>query len=141
MLEIESLIKAQLESVFAKDMVFTEENAEDLNNDLFLDIDNDSNKIAALILSGGIQVDPPVSGKRSQRFKTLWQVSIVCPKTLAMSVGDAKMEEIAKLLLGQRLSKKYDYMKAVSDERGFNRPEYVVDLAYLPMMYSTGKVI
>lgn len=141
MYEIEGLLKTHLETMFPKDMIFTEENVKKLNNNTFADIDNDSEKVAALILSGGIQVDEPVGRDRSQRFKTLWQVVVVCPKKLVIDIGDPKMEEVVISLRGLRLSKKYDYLKAVSDERGFNRPDYVVDLAYLPMMYSTGRVI
>lgn len=141
MYEIEGLLKTHLETQFPKEMIFTEENAKELNNEFFKNIDNDSEKVAALILSGGIQVDPPVGSQRTQRFKTLWQVVVVCPKKLVVDVGDAKMEEVVISLRGLRLSKKYDYLKAVSDERGFNRPDYAADLVYLPMMYSTGRVI
>lgn len=143
MLEIQTLIKDHLidSALFPEKMIFTEDNVEELNNEFFKEIDSDDDKVAVLILSGGIQPDPPAGNKAQQRFKSLWQVSVVCPKKLAMGVGDAKMEAVAKSIMGVKLDRKFDRMKAVSDERGFNRPEYVVNLTYLPMMYSTGKVI
>lgn len=141
MYEIEDLLKTKLTTLFPEDKIFTESDAKKLDNKFFKGIDNDCDKVAALILSGGIQVDPPAGSARAQRFKTLWQVVVVCPKDLIIDVGDPKMEEVVVALRGARLSPKYDYMRAVSDERGFNRPDYAVDLVYLPMMYSTGRVI
>lgn len=136
----EDLIVDKLAPLFPKDMVFVEGNSEQVTNELFVGIDNDSDKIAAIVLSGGYQADPPVGANKNQRLKPLWQVVIVTPKDLRTN-GGTKCIEVLELLKGCRLAKEYDYMKAVSDERGFNRPDYVVDLVYMPMMFSVGTVI
>ena len=140
LLGAESLIKDLLDPMFKIDMVFVEANAEEINQELFEAIDYDGDKVAAVILNGGYQTDPPVGQGRTQRIKTLWQVAIVCPKNLR-DIGGTKAIEVFKTLSGQRLSGEFDYMKAVSDERGFNRPDYVIDLVYIPMMFSVGTVI
>ena len=140
MLEVEALLVTEMEKIFPNNMIFTESTATELNNELFSGL-NDSDSTAVLILSGGVQVDPPVSNKRQQRFKTLWQLVVVCPKELVLTYGDQKFEEIIKAVNGLRIDKRYDYFKAVSDERGFNKPDYTLDLVYIPMLYSTGKVL
>ena len=136
----EDLLVATLKPLFDTDMVFVEANAEEIDNEFFLQFDTDGEKIAAIVLNGGFQADPPVGAKKSQRLKLLWQVVIVTPKDLRAN-GGVKCIEVLELLMGHRLAPEYDYMKAVSDERGFNRPDYVIDLVYMPMMFSVGTVL
>jgi len=136
----EELLVEKLKPLFPKDMIFVEANAEEISNEFFVDIDNDSDKIAAIVLNGGFQADPPVGSKKSQRLKVLWQVVIVTPKELRTN-GGVKCIKVLESLMGTRLAPEYDYIKAVSDERGFNRPDYVIDLVYMPMMFSVGTIL
>ena len=136
----EELLIKFLEPMFPKGMVHTEENVAEINNEFFVEIDNDSDKIACIVLNSGYQADPPVGSGKKQRLKVLWQVVIVCPKSLKAN-GGMKSLEVLQSLMGHRLSKDYLYMKAVSDERGFNRPDYIVDLVYMPMMFSVEIVV
>lgn len=141
MFDAETLIVDKLSSIIDSKRIFVEANAEEVNNEYFDEIEIESDQFAFLVLNGGYQADPSVGKPKQQRLKTLWQVVVVCPKSLYMTVGGVKMIEIMNLLKGVRLSPQYDYMRAVSDERGFNRPDYIVDLAYLPMMFSVGTVL
>jgi len=136
----EELLVKHLKPLFGNDMIFVEANAEEIDNEFFLDFDTNSEKIAAIVLNGGYQADPPVGSRKSQRLKVLWQVVIVTPKELKAN-GGVKCVEVLESLMGTRLAPEYDYIKTVSDERGFNRPDYVIDLVYMPMMFSVGTVL
>ena len=143
MFEAETLICEKLEVIFNKDMIFIEVDLEALSNETFIDKDTDSEKIGVLILNAGFRTDPLVGNSRSpqQRLKTLWQVVVVCPKDLYKLHGGVKMIEVINLLKGWRVSAEIDKMQLIDDERGFNRPDYNNDLAYLPMMFTVNTIV
>ena len=141
--EAETLIMTQLESLFATDMIIAESDSEDVDNDFFNDRETDNEKLGVMVLNGGYRADPLVGNSRQpkQRLKMLWQVVVICPKDLYKTHGGVKMLEVMQLLKGLRLSNELGMMQLNDDERGFNRPDYVNNLVYLPMMFSVDTVV
>ena len=139
--QAEGLLATKLEDLFDKSMIFTESNASDLNNEFFDDFDTDEEKLAVLIMNSGNFADPPVGSSKTQRLKYKWQVVVVCPKDLYNTLGGEMQHKVLTLLMGHRLSKDFYYMKLVSDERGFNRPEYADSLVYLPAMFEIASIV
>lgn len=143
MFETETLIATKLEELFAKDMIILEVNSEEIDNEFFIEHDNDDDKIGCMILNAGYRTDPLTGNSRArqQNLKMLWQVVVICPKDLYKSHGGVKMLEVMQLFKGWRVSKEIGIMQLIDDERGFNRPDYANDLAYLPMMFTVNTVV
>lgn len=142
--EVEDAIVNQISSLFADDMIFTDEDTSAVSNEIFDDIHSDNDKLAVMVLNAGFRADPLVGNSKApkQRLKLLWQVVIVCPIELYKTVGGVKMMEVAQLLKGYRLSAELGIMQLIDDERGFNRPNMEDGrLAYLPMMFTVDTVI
>lgn len=143
MFEAETLIATKLETLFDKNMIVLEVDSAEVDNEFFIDRDTDDEKVGAMILNAGYRADPVVGDRRArqQQLKMLWQVVVICPKDLYKSHGGVKMLEVMQLLKGWRVSTEIGIMQLIDDERGFNRPDYVNDLAYLPMMFTVNTVI
>ena len=139
----EDLIIAKIEPLFSTDMVFSEADAAKLDNEFFTNIDHDDDRIACLVLNAGFRADPlnSTASSRQQKLKMLWQIVIVCPKSLRKTHGGLKFLEVVQLLKGWRVSPEIGVMQLVDDERGFNRPDYNNNMIYIPMMFTVETVI
>ena len=139
----EILIIERLESAFASGMVLNETELSAIDNDFFTGKDSDVERIGAAVLNSGFRADPLVGNSRSpqQRLKTLWQVVVICPTDLYRTSGGLKMIEVIGLLKGWKVSPEIGIMQLIDDERGFNRPDFSNDLAYLPMMFSVDAMV
>ena len=143
MFDPEKLIIEKLETIFHSDMVLNEIELNSLDNDFFTGKSSDVEKVGAAVLHSGFRADPMVGNSRSpqQRLKTLWQVVVLCPTDLYREEGGLKMIEVIQLLKGWRVSPEIGIMQLIDDERGFNRPDFANDLAYLPMMFSVDAMV
>ena len=142
--EAEDAIVNRIGDLFAEDMIFTDSDTSQVDNEIFNDIHDDEDKLAVMVLNAGFRADPLVGNSRSpsQRLKLLWQVVVVCPIELYKTHGGVRMMEVAQLLKGYRLSTELGIMQLIDDERGFNRPNMEDGtLAYLPVMFSVDTVI
>ncbi len=138
MFDPEEFIIARIEPLFSTGMVIDQVEAASLDNSFFNDQPSDAQKLGAIVMSAGFRADPLVGNSRKpqQRLKMLWQVVVVCPAELYKTNGGAKQLEVIQLLKGWRVSPEIGIMQLIDDERGFNRPDFANDLAYLPMMFS-----
>ena len=143
MFDMEAMIVDRLSTLVDKSMILVEANVEELTNEFFIEKDTDAERVGLLVLHSGYRTDPLVGNNRSpsQQLKILWQVVVVCPKDLYKSHGGVKMVEVMQLLKGWRAAPEMGIMQLVDDERGFNRPDYANDLAYLPSMFSVQTII
>jgi len=143
MFEPETLIAERLRTIFNPDMVILEVDSDTVDNEFFTGQDSDSEKLGVMILNAGYRTDPLKGNSRSpvQRLKMLWQVVVICPKDLYKTHGGIKMIEVMQLLKGWRVSQEIGIMQLIDDERGFNRPDYANDLAYLPMMFTVDTIV
>ena len=137
----EQLIVDKIAPLFGNGMVFIEANSQGLGADTFAEKDCDDEKVAALVLNAGFRADPLFGSNNKQKIKTMWQVAVVCPRHLYKINGGAKMMEVIQLLKGWRVSTEIGTMEVVDDERGFNRPDFVQELVYLPVMLTVPTVI
>lgn len=139
----EELIENRIKSLFPDNMVFVEVDTDDLDDNVFGKVVNEDEKIGAIILNAGFRTDPLVGNSRKpqQRLKMLWQVVVICPREKYKTHGGPKLLEVMQTLKGYRLSEEVGIMQLIDDERGFNRPEYTGDLAYLPAMFTVETVI
>ena len=143
MFEPETLIMERFDALFPTDMIFSESDATDLDNETFAVNEIVDDRVGCIVVNAGYRSEPLVGNNRNpqQKIKMLWQVVVICPRELYATVGGGKMLEVIAALKGYRLSSDFDYMQLIDDERGFNRPEYANDIAYLPMMFSVSAVI
>lgn len=142
--QAEQLIKDNVLTLFDENLIITGvEIGEVSNNDIFADIDADSDKLALLIRQAGFKVDG-LHGKRSfkqQRIKFFWQLAVVCPSELYDTYGGLKTIEVMQALMGVKLSADFTEMILIDDERDFNEPEFMKDMAYLPMMFEIQAIL
>jgi|GEM_PF-4870538 len=139
--EFEELLVEELDNLVQPGMIFTAENAQDLDNESFTQHTVDEDKIGILVVNGGFKADPIVAKNNQQKIKMFWRISVVCPRELYRVHGGYKLIEIANKLKGNRLSNNYTKLMMVSDERDFNAPEFENDLAFLPSMYQVEAII
>ena len=141
--DVEDLIIAKLDSLFELDMILSEDLAQDIDVNFFNTIEKVEERVGCIVMDAGYRADPLVGDKRApkQRLKMLWQIVIICPKDLRKTVGGLKRMEVMQKLKGYRLSEEIGIMQLIDDERGFNRPEYAGDMAYLPIMFTVDTVI
>lgn len=140
--EPEALIVAGLETIFPANMIFVESKLEQLTNEVFYAITAPEDKVAVLVINAGFKADAPVGNNRSpvQRLKGYWQVVVVCPSELYYTVGGVKFVEVVNHFKGFHLGD-LGIMKLIDDERGFNKPDYLNDMVYLPMLFSVDEII
>ena len=140
--EPESAIITALEGIFPAGAVYSESALEEVSNDIFTGIELNADKVIALVVNAGFKADPPVGNSRApqQRLKGFWQIVVVCPTELYYTVGGLKSVEVIKLFSGFDLEG-LGKMTLVDDERGFNRPDYLNDMVYLPLMFNVNVVV
>jgi hypothetical protein len=140
--EAESFIRQGLETLFPADRIFVEANVEQLTNEFFRTIELPEDKVAALIINSGFKADAPVGNNRApvQRLKAYWQIVVVCPTELYYTVGGVKFVEVLNHFRGFTLGT-LGKMKIVDDERGFNKPDYLNDLVYLPALFAVDEIV
>jgi hypothetical protein len=138
----ESLIVSGLQTLFPANMIFVESGLEGLTNEIFYDIADPADKVAVLVINAGFKADPPVGNNRSpiQRLKGYWQIVVVCPSELYYTVGGVKFIEVVNHFKGLHLGD-LGMMKLIDDERGFNKPDYLNDMVYLPMLFSVDEIV
>jgi hypothetical protein len=140
--EPEKTIITALEGIFPTGQVYSESKLEEVTNESFLGIQNNADKVIALVVNAGFKADPPVVNNRSpqQLIKGFWQIVVVCPTELYYSVGGVKVVEVIKLFSGFHLEG-MGKMTLVDDERGFNRPDWLNDMVYMPLMFNINIVV
>jgi len=139
--DTEQLIVDKITPLFGSNMVFIEAESQTLGIETFTEKDCDGDRVAALVLNAGFRADPLFGANKKQKLKTLWEVAVVCPRALYKINGGVKLMEVIQLLKGWRVSPEIGTMEVVDDERGFNRPDFVQDLVYLPTMFMVSTVI
>jgi len=140
--EPERLIIEGLETLFPSNMIFVESNVERLTQEVFYAIQDPADKVAALVINAGFKADPPVGNNRSpvQRLKGYWQIVVVCPTELYYTVGGVKFVEVINHFKGLHLGD-LGIMKIIDDERGFNKPDYLNDMVYIPVLFSVDEIV
>lgn len=140
----ESEIIAGLQSLFAPNMIFPEARLEEVTEELFRGVAQNEDKVAALVINAGFKADPPAGNNRrpQQLLKAYWQIVVVCPIELYSAVGGVKLVEVINHFSGFELSAAgVGKMTLVDDERGFNRPDYLNDMAFIPALFQVKAVI
>lgn len=140
----ESEIIAGLQSLFASNMIFPEARLEEVTEELFRGVAQNEDKVAALVINAGFKADPPAGNNRrpQQLLKAYWQIVVVCPIELYSAVGGVKLVEVINHFSGFELSAAgVGKMTLVDDERGFNRPDYLNDMAFIPALFQVKTVI
>lgn len=135
--EVEELIINKCKNLFSPGMIFNQSEIGSLDNDDFTQFTIDSDKIGLMIRQAGFKVDPLVGKKsfKQQKVKFFWQLIIVCPSDLYDTIGGLKVIQVMQRLMGVKLSPNYTEMMLIDDERDFNQPEFMKDLAYIPTMF------
>lgn len=141
--DVEALIIAKLGELFAADMIFDESESNVVDNEFFTDKGAGDGAVGVIVINSGFKADPLVAARSNpkQTMKMMWQIAIVCPKSIRKTHGGIKAMSAVQLLKGWRVAKDIGIMSLVDDERGFNRPHYANDLVYLPSMFAVDAVI
>ena len=137
-------IRTGLEALFDPGMIFIEPEVDRVTREIFDGKATNDDKVGAIIINAGFKADAPVGNNRrpQQLLKMFWQISVVCPVELYSVVGGAKLVEVITHFSGFELSASgLGKMTLVDDERGFNRPDYLNDMAYLPALFEVKAVI
>jgi len=141
--QAEQLIVDNVKDMFTDGRIYTGIDVNDLDNDDFTQSDTPEEQVGLLIKQAGFKVDP-LHGKRSfkqQRLKFFWQLAVVCPSDLYDTLGGAKHIEVMAKLMGLKLSPDFTEINWIDDERDFNEPEFMKDLAYIPMMFEIQAIL
>lgn len=140
--EPEVAIITALEGIFPAGAVYPEARIEEVTNEVFRGIEVNADKVVGLVLNMGFKADPPVGNNRApqQKLKGFWQIVVVCPTELYYTVGGLKVIEVIKLFSGFQLEG-MGKMAVVDDERGFNKPDYVNDMVYMPVMFNVDVIV
>lgn len=140
----EAEIIAGLQTLFAAERIFSETVIENVTQEIFTGVTNNADKCGAIVINSGFKADSPVGNNRKpqQLIKAFWQIVVVCPVELYSVVGGIKLVEVINHFSGFELSASgVGKMTLVDDERGFNRPDYLNDMAYLPALFEVKAVI
>ena len=134
-LEIENYMFDALSPLFKTGMVFRHHTVEQLDNDLFMKLPLQTDRVGALILNTGYTVNVQRKGNGSGAFKQFWMVAVVAPREQSSTTLGSKVTEVLHALSGLKDPDGCAILYPVNDERGFNAPDYSGDLVHLPMMF------
>lgn len=141
--QAEQLISERVSGMFNSELIVTGVEIGEVDNSIFDHIDADADKLGLLIRQAGFKVDS-LKGKRSfkqQRIKFFWQLAVICPSEFYDTYGGLKSVEVMQELMGVKLSPDFTEMILIDDERDFNEPEFMKDMAYIPMMFEVEAIL
>jgi len=141
--QAELLIKNAVADLFSTGMIYTGVEINELDNDDFTKMPTEAEQLGLVIRQAGFKLDP-LQGKRSyqqQRIKFFWQLAVVCPSDIYYTHGGIKVINVMQRLMGVKLSADFTEMQLIDDERDFNEPEFMKDLAYMPMMFQIDAIL
>lgn len=141
--QAEQLISERVSGMFNSELIVTGVEIGEVDNSIFDHIDGGADKLGLLIRQAGFKVDS-LKGKRSfkqQRIKFFWQLAVICPSEFYDTHGGLKSIEVMQGLMGVKLSPDFTEMILIDDERDFNEPEFMKDMAYIPMMFEVEAIL
>lgn len=137
--ELEEPLVEILKTIFTDDMIFLDEDASDIKQEIFRGkIGNERRAIA--VQYDGFEISDEAGKGRNQLIEIKYRVIVVAPVADKMFAGES-MAQVIKALVGNVIVKGGTILKLVKDVREFNAAQYGDGMVAIPVLTSYKRTI